>query len=310
MTAQAILPRSDADPTSVDPLERQAMADFRRRLKKIDKEYKRVLALIPAQPVVNARYTFDLSASIIEPLFAAMSTFVDNALLEGGASRNWFYRLYVSVAAAKGVAQEFANLSVQAPAYKAARGSVGNIVSSEPYIRRAALARARIYEGMKGLSENVKADMSRVIADGVGRGKNPLEIARNITAQTDIEIGRANRIARTEVTTALRRARWDEAQEARENYGIKSRLLHMSALSTTTRATHAARHGNLYSDEEVRDWYSEGANAINCKCNQISVVVDDDGKPLNSNILRRARERKELMKARGEGPWIKEDGNE
>ncbi len=56
---------------------------------------------------------------------------------------------------------------------------------------------------MKGLSGQVKADMARILAEGMGRGKNPREIARDLTAQTGIEARRGHRIARTEVTTAL-----------------------------------------------------------------------------------------------------------
>jgi hypothetical protein len=56
--------------------------------------------------------------------------------------------------------------------------------------------------------------MARVLTDGVGRGLNPLDIARNLTTRP-VE-RRANRIARTEVTTALRRAKWDEDQEAND----------------------------------------------------------------------------------------------
>ncbi|MEN1479318.1 phage minor head protein, partial [Pseudomonas aeruginosa] len=103
-----------------------------------------------------------------------------------------------------------------------------------------ALLRAREFEEMKGLSGQVKADMARILAEGMGRGKNPREIARDLTAQTGIEARRGHRIARTEVTTALRRARWDEKDAAEADYGVQSKLMHMSALSPSTRAPHAS----------------------------------------------------------------------
>ncbi|MCR3865547.1 phage head morphogenesis protein, partial [Pseudomonas aeruginosa] len=108
---------------------------------------------------------------------------------------------------------------------------------------------------------------------------NPREIARDLTAQTGIEARRGHRIARTEVTTALRRARWDEKDAAEADYGVQSKLMHMSALSPSTRATHAARHARLYTSDEVRDWYSRDGNSINCKCSQVEVLVDDEGNP-------------------------------
>ena len=69
-----------------------------------------------------------------------------------------------------------------------------------------ALVHARVFEEMKGLTADVKRDMARVLTDGVGRGLNPRDIARNHRPDRHREAP-ANRIARTEVTTALRRAK-------------------------------------------------------------------------------------------------------
>ncbi|MDX7019109.1 phage head morphogenesis protein, partial [Klebsiella aerogenes] len=80
---------------------------------------------------------------------------------------------------------------------------------------RMALVRARVFEEMKGLSGQVKADMARILTDGIARGLNPREVAINLTNQAGIETRRANRIARTEIPSALRRARLDEADEAK-----------------------------------------------------------------------------------------------
>ena len=152
---------------------------------------------------------------------------------------------------------------------------------------------------MKGLTADVKRDMARVLTDGVGRGLNPRDIARNLTDQTGIEKRRANRIARTEVTTALRRAKWDEDQEANDLYGLKTLLVHISALSPTTRHTHAVRHAHLYTNEEVRDWYSKDANSINCKCTQQSVLVDEEGKPIYPDTITKLKQEYKTMQARG-----------
>jgi SPP1 gp7 family putative phage head morphogenesis protein len=141
--------------------------------------------------------------------------------------------------------------------------------------------------------------MARVLTDGVGRGLNPREVARNLTEQVGIEKRRANRIARTEVTTALRRAKWDEDNEAQELYGLKTRQLHISALSPTTRQTHAARHAHLYTNEEVREWYAKGANSINCKCTQQSVLVDDKGDPVYPDTITKLKQEYKTMQARG-----------
>ena len=209
----------------------------------------------------------------------------------------------MGVAYQRGTAQEFANLGQQSPAYKAGRDSLQALLRSEPYQARLSLVRARQFEEMKGLSGQVKADMSRILSDGIGRGLNPRDIARNLTEQTGIEARRGHRIARTEVPMALRRARWDEQDQAQEDYGTQAKLMHMSALSPTTRLTHARRHAKLFTSEETREWYARDANAINCKCSQVSVLVDEKGEPLVPAIVDRARKNYQVMKDKGNGPW-------
>jgi SPP1 gp7 family putative phage head morphogenesis protein len=291
MTKQSkppILPSNKADPTGADALERKAMKDFARRVNLVTKAYQAALDKIPATLAVNARYEYQLNPSVLSMILADASYLVDQIMLEGGEYGLWFYT-YVEQAAARGTGQTYANLSQQSAAYAAGRESLAAILISEPYQRRMALVNAREFEEMKGLTAQMKADMTRILTDGLGRGLPPREVARNLTEQAGIEKGRANRIARTEITTALRRARWDEAEEAQVDFGLKLMLLHFSALSPTTRKTHALRHGHLYTIAAVREWYSIGANAINCKCSQVETLVNDKGEPLNSNVIDMAK---------------------
>lgn len=286
--ASAIRPSNKLDPTGVDTIERKAMKDFARRINKVKAVYQNALNRIPASPAVNARYEFQLNPTILSQILSDASYLVDQILLNGSEHDLWFYE-YVDQAATRGTAQSFSNLSQQSVAYAAERESLAAILISEPYQRRMALVNAREFEEMKGLTAQIKADMSRVLTDGIGRGLNPRDVSRNLTAQAGIEKVRANRIARTEITTALRRARWDEADEATSLLGLNVRLLHFSALSPTTRMSHALRHGHLYTVDEVREWYATGANAINCKCSQVEVLVDEKGEALNSNVIEMAR---------------------
>ncbi|MES3348117.1 phage minor head protein, partial [Enterobacter hormaechei] len=269
-----------------------------RRMNKIGKAYKSALEKIPSSLAVNARYEYQLNPTLLSIILNDASYLVDQVLLEGGDYDLWFYE-YVDLAAEKGTGQAYANLSQQSPVYAAGRESLSAILISEPYQRRMALVNARMFEEMKGLSAEVKRDMARVLTEGIGRGLNPREVSRNLTEQIGIEKRRANRIARTEITTALRRAKWEEDQEASELYGLKTKLLHISALSPTTRHTHAARHAHLYTNEEVRDWYAKDANSINCKCTQQSVLVDEEGKPIYPDTITKLKQEYKTMQARG-----------
>lgn len=293
----AILPGNKLDPTGVDRLERGAMREYGRRLKQISTRYIELLNRIPAEPAVNQRYTFQLDPTLLSMLLQNGDVLVDEILLQGGEFNPWLFQDYVSPSYQRGTSQEFANLSQQSPAYEADRGSVQEILLSDAYQSRLILVRARTFEEMKGLAADVKQNLSRILTDGMGRGQNPKEIARRLRDQMGIEQGRANRIARTEITTALRRARWDEHDSAKDDLGLNVMLLHLSALSATTRRTHALRHGNLYTSEDVRDWYSINGNAINCKCSQVTVLVDAKGVPLNSSVIDIAK--KELTQTWG-----------
>lgn len=275
------------------------MKAFAKRIKKVSRGYIQLLNRIPSEPVVNKKYQFDLDPNYLSIILRDGELMVDEVLLQGGEFNNFFFNEYVSTAYERGTAQEYANLAQQSTAYAATQQSVATILLSEPYQLRMALVRARVFEGMKGLSAQVKADMARILTDGIARGLNPREVARNLNEQSGIEIRRANRVARTEITTALRRARMDEADEASEVLNLETRQVHISALSPTTRPNHASRHGKIFTTDEQRDWWARDGNSINCKCSTVTILTDKEGRPYNDTLLNKLKEEKEAMKERG-----------
>lgn len=295
----AILPGNVADPTGVDRLERGAMKEFAKRIKKASQAYIEALNRIPASLAVNKKYTFQLDQGLLTMLLGNAQALVEETLLQGGEFNLWFFDGYVRPSYQRGTAQEFANLSQQSDVYSAGQVSVNDILLSDVYQRRMVLLRARQFEEMKGLSAGIVADMSRILTNGIARGLPPREVAKSLTEQIGIERRRANRIARTEITNALRQAKMDETDQAESDYGIQSKQMHFSALSPTTRRTHAARHGKLFTTEEQRDWWAQDGNAINCKCTTITILVDKDGKPLSETAINRAKEAYKNIEARG-----------
>ncbi|MDX7495335.1 phage minor head protein [Providencia stuartii] len=295
----AIRVGTKADPTAVDKLECGAMKAFAKRIKKVSQGYIQLLNRIPSEPVVNKKYQFDLDPNYLSIILRDGELMVDEVLLQGGEFNNFFFNEYVSTAYERGTAQEYANLAQQSTVYAATQQSVATILLSEPYQLRMALVRARVFEEMKGLSAQVKADMARILTDGIARGLNPREVARNLNEQSGIEIRRANRVARTEITTALRRARMDEADEASEVLNLETRQVHISALSPTTRPNHASRHGKIFTTDEQRDWWARDGNSINCKCSTVTILTDKEGRPYNDTLLNKLKEEKEAMKERG-----------
>lgn len=178
----------------------------------------------------------------------------------------------------EGVARAVENLSRLSDDYTR---QVTFHLASNPVMRRAALAGARVFEFMEGFGSDTAADLSRVLFQAVQDGENPRNVARLIRQRFRVSRSRAERIARTEITTALRRGTIDEDRDAQQKFGIKTKLLWYSALiPERSRVSHMRRHGNLYTDDEVTEFYSRDGNQINCLCSISSVTIGKDGEPI------------------------------
>lgn len=289
MARAPILPSNFGDPNGTDAKERQAMAEFGRRIERCRQAYLGLLDQIEFNAVtVNVtRYEFRTLPSVLSQLLDATSRLVDSILGINEGVRNWFGVEYVIPAYEKGSANAWRNLGVQSTEYAAIRPTLQSLLTSEPYQKRIGLVAAREFELMKGLSASVKEKMAQQLTAGLAQGIGPREIAKNLTSQAGIEKRRANMIARTEINQALRTARMDETQDAQQRLKIMVKVLHISALSPTTRATHAARSGHLYTVEQERDWYAVDGNAVNCKCSTSEVLVDENGKPRSPGLVDR-----------------------
>lgn len=170
-------------------------------------------------------------------------------------------------------------------------------LASNPVLRRAALAGARVFEFMEGFAGDTAADLGRVLFQAVQDGQNPRDAARTIRDRFGVSKRRAERIARTEIVGALRRGRIDEARDAEDKFGIKVKMLWYSALiPERSRPHHMARHGNLYTTEEVTEFYSVGGNAINCLCSQTEITIGPDGEPIfGDKLIKRLKDQRDRV---------------
>jgi len=75
-----------------------------------------------------------------------------------------------------------------------------------------------------------------------------------------------------------------------ERYGLRVAYMHISALSPTTRKTHAERHGQLFTAAQVRSFWSVEENRVGCKCSIAEVMVDESGTPIVPSILEQAKD--------------------
>lgn len=289
-TGTAPLTPNPANPIGGTTLILEARKDVNRQLASIRRWLLGQLAAIPVTRVtVNAIAPLYVNATVYEYLIDAFGLARIVADLRAKLSAPAVPEPVVSRAVSGyeiGTAYEVTALAAITSDY--AR-TITQVLASDPWQKRVALVRARVFEEMQGFAGETATDLARVLSSGIESGFNPLKVAETIKERFGVASSRAETIARTEITSALRRARWDEAEDARINVGVRTLQMHLSALSPTTRATHAQRHGRLYGVQEVREWYAQDGNGINCKCSQVPVLVDEKGNPLQERVVDRVR---------------------
>jgi SPP1 gp7 family putative phage head morphogenesis protein len=295
-TGSPILPRNLSDATGQDARERRFMKDFDRRVNAIGKEVIRILneqhytvVTLNAMEINASTYQFQLDQAILSGINSEIERICNLILLEGGEQELWALKSYIEPSYIQGTAATAANLTVQSELYALTKPTLDAILFSPPYRKRISLLAAREFELMQGFSAALKSDLAQTLTRGMIAGQNPRVIAKDIQERTGVNRSRAERIARTEVTSAFRQARMDEAQAAQVDLGINSRLMHISALSPSTRPSHRARHSKIYTIQEERDWWAIVPNMIQCRCSTVEILVDDKGNPLSPALVERAR---------------------
>lgn len=237
----------------------------------------------PSLYQVNAgKFIYDMTAAELADLLQIVQTILDDALLDGGSQNLWALD-YIAAEYERGTQQAYINLSVQSQVY-ASQTTLQMLLSSPAYQNQIASAYISTYSDWKGISDSARADLANVIADAIGRGINPRETASIVSKRLDVSMSKAKTIAQTEQVGALRQAQWNETDWAADRLGLKTGLLWLSALKPTTRAWHRARHGKVYTTEEVRDFYAENGNRYNCYCSQIPVLLNDNGRIFNEGL--------------------------
>ena len=135
---------------------------------------------------------------------------------------------------------------------------------------------------IRTLSQQTASQVMQQLNAGINSGKTPTEISANIQERFNVSRSNADRIARTEVNKAYNDSKIEFTEIAAQETGLRAGVIHVSALVPTTRRTHAARHGNAYTTAQQQQWWDTSPNRINCLCSTISVLIDSQGKVVES----------------------------
>lgn len=287
MTKDPILPGDREDRTGTRGILRRAVADINRRWAGLRRD---VLGVWDGVKVLTANAETDTVVYTVTPEeMAATNQALRDALerwIEAGreAKNAFWYDVYDQEASQAGATQSLNNLTRLSPAYGAQR-TLQQIIFSQPYRTRVALAQIKSYEHWSGLQAGLRSELSQIIGRAIVDGRNPRAVRTEIAERLEVSRGRAAGYAQTDITDTLRQARLAEDQWAEDELGVRTGELWTSALIPTTRPWHASRNGKVFTREQVKAFYSERGNVYRCHCSVTACLLDADGKPILTKKL-------------------------
>lgn len=267
-----IVPKSRTNPTGTDRLLSRADKEIKARYKRIG---ARVLAYFDSIPwlAFNADGAYQFPASRMDELRQVLAEITYSELVDG-QPLTFFFAEYDRDAAQLGLAQSSANLAAISTTYAASRPLVA-AMSSAPYQNRVAMAMQRSYTHFTGLSDAMQADLAQTIAQAIANGDSLRVAKAAIMERLGVSESRARLYAQSDITMTLRETTMGEGDDAAEALGLDIKYLWTSALIPTTRKTHAARHGRLFSADEIKEFYSKDGNRFNCRCAVTQTLIED-----------------------------------
>lgn len=268
------VPASRTDPIGGARFINRANRIIDARYKIIAQNVKELFLSIPAQAnnAEGAQFTYDFSSQRALHLSDQLQRILDQMLLDGFEYNELWSGELVKEAYQSGTALANANLANMSATYAASR-PLAAVLYSEPYLRRVGLAYTKAYSDWKGLSDKARTDLASTMSELIAMGVNPKAAAPEIMKRVGVSRSYAKALAQTEITDTLRQARYDEADEAKSLLGLDVKILWSSALKPTTRATHAARHGGVFTQENCREFYSKNGNRFRCFCSSTEVLM-------------------------------------
>ena len=316
-----ILPRNEADPTGLAPTRRRADTRLTKMMQIAARDIRALVAKLPhtigpgetsrayksetrkASLVANRAYTWQVDNFLMDQTMATIRRILTDSLLSGDTSwqQRWWMNGFLDPSYERGTTESFYSaqqitLGIDSPSTNAiAIMDAEAQLQTAPYLNRLQLLHGRVFEDMHGIVGDTVKQLRTVLTDGMARGLGIRDISGMINSRVGVGLSRAKRIARTEINKAYTDAYMAESDELNENlkdddYSI--RQMHVSALTSTTRASHAARHGNLYTRKEQLKWWDSGSNRIMCYCTVIDVLINlKTGEILQEGLVKRTRER-------------------
>lgn len=297
--------RQKKDPTAQAGHRKRSTIKFNRRLNAAKKD---IVALFKAIPVTYSRdvvvvnetipvYDYQITTTELAALNQSIASIVRAELLDTQYDRidpNWWWKEPLEVSYRGGTAREINDfnrlITDELIKIRMAEGIVthrlelNNVALSSQY--QAALNAVYIenHNHIKTLSERTASQVINKINTGIAAKNAPADVISEINERFGVAKTSAKRIVDTELNKAFNNAKMNANDIASEQTGLRAGVIHLSALIPTTRDEHAGRHGNAYTTAQQRKWWDSGTNRINCHCSTKSVLIDKNGKVIDTEF--------------------------
>jgi len=272
------------DPTRTITLRRQFVADFHRRfreLKKIISDY------FSNQFVGNFEYKYTAEKHQLfmdwlnlQEELGLLETFTQVVPFRAIPANQPWINTYIWTAYQKGLVRarsEIKSLGIRdIPSYMMSEGFLTSQLFHMPFHAESiALTFTRAFTDLKGITNLMDTQISRVLANGMSEGFGAERIARDINKTVDkVGIVRARVLARTEIVKAYNDAQLNDYQGMEEIVGEEIFLQWLTAQDERVRdPRHTSRNRKIYTKEEARKLIGEP----NCRCTVLPYMVSVHG---------------------------------
>lgn len=297
--------KTNSDPTGQRDNRAKASARIIRRLKTAKRDVLDVYTAIPRSrktttKVVNAQevyYQYDISPTQQEQVSTEVHAIIAMALL-GGSGRmpsDWWFKSDVELPYRQGALDEVVQLNRMGVGQIDDNGipvqaiTPDELLFSTGYSDGLNTEYAAAYEGMRALSDRTADQVVQEAAAGMSAGLVPAALTAAIVSRFNVAESSAKRTGSTEINRAYTNSKLNTDSIYTARTTLRVGVLHISALSTTTRTTHAARHGLAYSVLDQERWWSEGGNRYNCLCTTKPVFIAPAGQVVQKSEQKKIR---------------------
>lgn len=299
--------QTKADPTGQLKNRNRSSRRLSKRLTNAESQVKRLFRDIPRTrhtkvAVTNAKktttfYQYDFDQDQFE---TDVTIIVNNELLEtqvGSMPFDWWWKADVELPYRQGALVELREFNRLISATNTPPVTEDQILLSEPYRTGLETEQVKNFNIMKSLSQTVSSQTVSRVSSDIAAGKTPTAIIEEIVGRFDVGRSYGDANARTYINEAYNNAKMGVIDTIGQVTGLRPAVLHVSALSTTTRESHADRHGNAYTIEDQLQWWNTVPNRRNCKCTVKSVLLDSQGRVVQSELQDELREERSYFES-------------